>query len=310
MSSNNHSNQLIVLHFIGAGRSGSTLLNIMLDNHPTIMGTGELSFFVHGWEKGDYCSCERPLRECPFWQHVKTEWLKQTEMTSLEDYRQLQERYERYRRLPLILAESKFTSPKLKRYQTYTAKLYEIIGNLSQAKVIVDSSKNPARALALANTEEIDLRFVLLMRDVRAYVWSKQKTFIKDQAAGLGRNASPMPVWQSIMRWIGINLLSTWVSKKSKNHRLIRYEDLVENIEPTFSSIGALIDCDLAALAHSIKTGQPFSGRHIQAGNRLRMKKNIQLKAEESWQDMMPLKQKALSWKAAGWLMKKYGYSK
>lgn len=310
MGSNLQKKRSIVLHFIGAGRSGSTLLNIMLDNHPEIMGIGELSFFVHGWQKGDYCSCERPLPECLFWQNVKTAWLQRTGMPNIEFYRHLQRKYERYRRLPLILVESKLSSKNLRLYQAYTAELYSVIAELSQARIIVDSSKNPVRALALANAPNIDLRFLFLMRDVRAYVWSKQKAFAKNQVAGLGWTANPMPVWQSIFRWISINLLSARISKKSNGRCLIRYEDLVENIEVAFASIGNLIDCDLSTLAKSINEGQPFSGQHIQAGNRLRMQKNITLKGEESWQNKMPTKQKALSWGAAGWLMKKYGYSK
>ncbi len=300
--------KISVLHFIGAGRSGSTLLNLMLDNHPDIIGTGELSFFAHGWLKGDYCSCTQPLPTCSFWSRVQNEWLRRTDLPSMNIYLQLQQQFERNRRLPSVFFNSMIPSAAFQQYQIYTAQLYAVIRDLSGACIIADSSKNPIRALSLATIPEIDIRLVFLVRDVRGYVWSNQKVFNKNQEAGLGRTVMPIPVWRSTTRWGLTNLMSERVGKKANKCLLVRYEDMLDDMEQVFSDIGKLIDLDLSSIAASIVAGKTFYGRHVQAGNRLRMQKDIKLRREERWQDRMPVKEQSLSWMLVSWLMKRYGY--
>lgn len=299
---------MVVLHFVGAGRSGSTLLNIMLDNHPDVISTGELSFFVRGWLKGDYCSCEQLVSECSFWSEVKNEWLRRTGMPDLESYLSLQKQWERYRRLPPILLGSHVQKKAFLRYKKYTAHLYTVIQELSGATVVADSSKNPVRALSVAGIPEIDLRLVFLIRDVRGYAWAKQKKFYQNQEAGLGQTEMPTSTWKSASRWIVINLLSEWVGKKANSVLKVRYEDFIDDTQNVFFKLGNLLDLDFSQLAASIVSGQTFCANHVQAGNRLRMQKNIQLKSKESWQERMSKEDQLLAWRMAGWLMKKYGY--
>ncbi len=85
-----------VLYITGAGRSGSTILDIVLGNHPDIESTGELSNLVrNGWIGGEslkgierkrvrvpICTCGRrtdipdvedAAEACPFWSSVRRE---------------------------------------------------------------------------------------------------------------------------------------------------------------------------------------------------------------------------------------------
>lgn len=309
MNKQSNTERPIVVHFIGAGRSGSTLLNIILDNHPQIMGTGELLFLVRSWVNGDYCSCAQPLSSCPFWSTVFSEWLRRTGMNSPNEYLALQKMYERYRRLPRYLFGSVNSSEEFRKYSAYTSQLFQVIRELSDARVIVDSSKNPARVLSLTMVPDIDLRVIFLVRDVRGFSWSKQKEFHKNQQAGLGWSVKPSAVWKSSVEWTYINLLSEWILKKAERSLFIRHEDLLHNPEPTLSKIGCLIEMDLTDLAIGVQAGQTLAVNHIAAGNRLRMKKEIKLHRNETWKVNMPSKDQNLAWTLTGWLMKRYGYS-
>ncbi len=65
--------------------------------------------------------------------------------------------------------------PRFARYAEYTGALFNAIADLSGADVIVDSSKSPARALALSRTPGLDVRMLHLVRDVRGVAYSLRK---------------------------------------------------------------------------------------------------------------------------------------
>ncbi len=55
----------------GSGRSGSTLIERLLGELPSVCNVGEV---VHLWERGlqrgETCGCGTPLPDCPFWIRV------------------------------------------------------------------------------------------------------------------------------------------------------------------------------------------------------------------------------------------------
>ena len=62
-----------LLYIIGDGRSGSTLLNIALGNHPDAVAAGELcNVQRYLWRQDNWCSCGTPVHECSFWGAVST----------------------------------------------------------------------------------------------------------------------------------------------------------------------------------------------------------------------------------------------
>ena len=115
-----------VLFIMGAGRSGSTILDIVLGNHPEIESTGEVGLLPRtGWisqksireieEKKirlPLCACGRRLdvltagvadELCPFWSSVRREWVERAGQDDVESYPELQMTFERYRDCPLLL---------------------------------------------------------------------------------------------------------------------------------------------------------------------------------------------------------------
>src|SRR5690242_10887667 len=67
-------NNVKVLFIAGSGRSGSTLLDMLLGQINGFYSTGELRFI---WERGfgqnQLCGCGKPFRECDFWTEVVKE---------------------------------------------------------------------------------------------------------------------------------------------------------------------------------------------------------------------------------------------
>ena len=150
---------------MGSGRSGSTFLDAVLGNHPEIEGVGELGYHTRsGWGQALYCACGAPGNACTFWSDVRDEWTKRAGPDCVQEYATLQNMFERFRRWPRLFRERRKQSARFGAYANRTTALFEAIKEVSGRPVIVDSSKNPVRATALAMVPSIDLRLIHLVR--------------------------------------------------------------------------------------------------------------------------------------------------
>ena len=59
-----------VLYIAGYGRSGSTVLDMLLGSNPHMISMSELTHIFDFWEINSECSCGKPFRECDFWNRV------------------------------------------------------------------------------------------------------------------------------------------------------------------------------------------------------------------------------------------------
>lgn len=144
--------QIRVLYIMGAGHSGSTVLDIILGNHPDILSVGELSNFVRRRAiNGKYCACGKPANTCQFWSNIYWEWTHQIGTDDVEGYLALQNAFEHFRSWFNLQKQKRrgFQSPRFQAYVERTRALFEAIRVVSGKNIVVDSSKSPVRALAL-----------------------------------------------------------------------------------------------------------------------------------------------------------------
>jgi hypothetical protein len=300
-----------VLYVMGMGRSGSTLLDILIGSHSDAVGTGELANLVsRGWSHGDRCACGMDATVCSFWSAVREQWVSEVGSDPTAEYERLQESAERTRRLPWIGSRPTPDDPVVNRYGVLTTALFHAIERVSGKTVIVDSSKSPARALALSRLPGVDAFVVHLVRDSRAVAWSFAKHFDQDPTAGIQLEQPGFAGWRSALRWDLINTQSEWVRTQLPRGRSIRvrYEDLMDDPRGTIERIGALVGLDLSGLGEAVGAGARVPISHPVSGNRLRMDGSVQLLADEAWVGLMPhgeqTKVKVLTWP----FMRRYGY--
>ena len=61
-----------VVYVMGAGRSGSTVLDTILNNHEDVIGVGELvHLFIEGSAVKENCSCGEARDTCEIWSSVR-----------------------------------------------------------------------------------------------------------------------------------------------------------------------------------------------------------------------------------------------
>src|SRR5262249_52127789 len=156
-----------VLFIAGSGRSGSTLLDMLLGQIKGFCSTGELRFIWNrGFEENQLCGCGKPFRECEFWTEVVREAFGGFEAVDYVRIEELRKGAEHYVSNGLCV-QGELLTP-YKDYFEACQKLYQAIQKISGCEFIVDSSKNTAHGFVLMNIPQINLFTVHLIRDSRA----------------------------------------------------------------------------------------------------------------------------------------------
>jgi hypothetical protein len=286
----------MVLYIVGSGRSGSTLFERTLGATRGFFNVGEMNeLFRRVAPSDERCGCGEQFSQCPFWTAVGQRAFGGWDPSFVEGVAHLQRRVTRQRDLPLLLAAPRGPAAfvdALAQYQAVIARLYRAIVVESGAGVLVDASKGPALALALARSPEIDLRLVHLVRDSRgvAYSWAKTGVERPQAADGAGVMASYSPWWTAA--WWTTFQTETGVVRAALSHSArVRYEDFVE--DPRASIDRTLRVLNLAAYAAGLDhidgrqvTLQPSHGL---AGNPFRFRHgSVSLARDDAWRDKLP----------------------
>jgi Sulfotransferase family len=305
-----------VVSIIGSGRSGSTLLDIALGAHPSIEGVGALQKLTRsGWIRDDdrRCSCGAPIHRCPFWSDVRRRWVDLVGGDVVRRYIELQDRFERSNiQWPRVMVGQRRPFSGFRAYAAMTRALYRAVADSSGSPIVLDSSKKPLRTYALVATGAFDVRVIHLVRDGRGVVWSRSKALERDVAAGVPSDRAATPPWRTSVHWAQANMESEWVARRVDPGKAVRisYESLVADPIHTFARLSPVVGVDLDACAQALLRGDPIDPGHRVGGNRMRMAGPVQLRPDLEWTEKLPAEHARTFWALAGWLARRYGYSR
>lgn len=298
----------------GFGRSGSTMLDLMLGQAPGVFSAGEVrEIWQSGLVENRLCGCEQPFRDCSFWQAVGDAGFGGWDRVPLPDTLRLRYSVDRPWSFPALPASGMMTNLQ-SRIQEYTGtleRLYRAIAQVSGASMIVDSSNLPSHAFLLRKMPAIDLRVIHLVRDSRAVAWSWQKRVEKRRADGPSGYLPQYSPAGSSLRWMYYNGLTQSLRWLGVPYHLVRYEDLVRN--PYRVTAGLLGQAGL--------TGEAAQPSYIE-GHRVRLKQNhtvegnpmrfvvgdLDLRSDQAWQRQMPSRDQRLVTTLTLPLLRAYGY--
>jgi hypothetical protein len=252
---------------MGAGRSGTTLLDIMLGNQENVFSGGELNRFT--FRRGIPTEFPPESNRYQFWQRIK-EALSTT--YDLAEYDKLQDKFEYHwgtvKRLLNILSEKEY-----RRYQRFMKDYYTLIFNGIEEDILVDSSKFPGRALSTSETfPDHEVSYIYIRRDPVAVIDS----FAKKDVCHPSKDWLPANSY-----YFAVNILCRkTLDKLSKRHKCvsIRYEDLVLNPIDTLDRIQQGIDLDLSMVKNKIRADAELDVGNLFEGNRIRIPHKIKLK--------------------------------
>jgi hypothetical protein len=230
---------------VGAGRSGSTLLDTVLGAVDGWFSTGELrDLWQRGLVEGRRCGCGSKIIDCEVWGRVLDEPSGRGDRLldrPVEQVLTWQRRYGRTRHTRRLLGPGT-PEPDVAAYLATMDLLYTRIHEVTGAKVVVDSSKRPSDAALASRLPSVDARAVHLVRDPRAvtFSWSRTKPELDADAP------APMPnrgVLLSIRVWNELNLVAELVHRRLGADRMtrVRYEDLVADPRRVVAEVLSLV---------------------------------------------------------------------
>jgi hypothetical protein len=236
-----------VIYVMGAGRSGSTVLGVVLGNCENIFFAGELEAWLRRSGIPNFAEPERTR----FWEAVREKIDGRDELFGEHALRRVEHTLSLFRL-------SAWRSRELRqRYRDTMEELYGAIATLAGGTHIVDTSHYPLRARELRRLEGIDLYLVYLVRDPRGVVSSFAKRDVLQSSKGL---------LAANLYLLATHLLSSLVFLSHPRDRrvFVRYEDFIEDPTAVSTAILSHVDAppnppDLA----SLKTGTPFQGNRM-----------------------------------------------
>lgn len=301
-----------ILYIAGWGRSGTTILANILGQFDGAVSVGELHYiWSRGFEPEWLCGCGDPVRECDYWSDVfelafgGREALNRDEVLSAE-------RGVRTRHLLKLWYACLRRSGGV--YAIALAQLYGGIAARGDARVIVDSSKDPADAVVVASLADYDVYVVHLVRDPRAvaFSWSRRKEI--PMRSGGPSLVDRVGWFRSTVTWLAYNLAIGTIVRSASRGRLlrVRYEDFVaepvETVDKVTTFAGLRRDpswCAPLASGRAVRL-QPA---HTVSGNPDRFKTGVvPIQLDDEWvRSMSRLKRLGTTIVAAP-LMLWYGY--
>ncbi len=264
----------LIVYIAGFGRSGSTLLDILLGNHEDIASLGEVaSLFKQAGRLR--CSCGQDVSACEVWRPI-SESVRRCASGDWARARQTQAAVEAFPpglAAPLAGRRSQ-REAAVAIYRQLMRELFRAIKEVTGRPIAVDSSKTAWRTLyrplRLATLCGLDVRVIHLIRDGRRVMGSEMRgTDPQIERGAEGRRV--LRGYKAVASWAWTNLLTAWVLRELPrgNVMRLRYEDLMQNPAGTLEEIGAFIDVNTAGLQARVAACQPLVVHHLLGGNRL-----------------------------------------
>ncbi len=307
-----------VLYILGEGRSGSTLIDNILNEMDGVVSLGEVQFWwQRGYQENQLCGCGERFRECEFWRTVVG---SVGEEDDVEDIGKKLEaaRYHSLAAFPgaavrdLVGAFRKSGSSCHKAIVGSIDKLYQSAAAYTNAKVVVDSSKTVHMAYFLARYSECDIRFLHLVRDARGVAFSRGKRKVRSEVSDKKVYMPRMGPAKSAIKWVVNNLLSEQVVG-GRPYKRVRYEDFVKDPKGVLGDIIRFVEHDGGNAEDLIDDDHnvTFRGNHTVSGNPGRLSHGEKkIRADERWRSEMSLgariKVGLISWP----VLLRYGYGK
>lgn len=309
-----------VIYVCSSGRSGSTLLDLLLGSHSNAFSLGEIEHLPKNLALDTPCSCGATARSCEFWATAVEQLCRDLRVdvrgdpyrlnlgfylaTRVIDPSHQTERYKRRRRFVLALKHAEYAgwvgSGVLRVFGRdfeegvrNTLRLYEVVRKNSNKRVLIDSSKEYRKAIALFKARPKQVKVILLHRDGRGVFYSKKKSGFSAQ-----RCVKPWVRFYSR----AIPLLNKHIPDECLVR--VRYEDLAGAPEATIKGV-----CERVGLSFEKKMLDfREATHHVLNGNEMRLKDVSGIRVDDAWRRQLTDQELAYFERVAGDMNRRLGY--
>jgi hypothetical protein len=248
-----------MLYIGGIGHNGSTILDIILNNSKDSMSLGEFAGLYSKISSNQKCSCGKSIPDCDFWSKILTKNDISQNTANLHS----KEKY---------YFDFLFRNLKAKEYVEIWDELFSNIFNYTNKNILIDSSKNISRGLALLKHSEFDVYFIHLVRDPRGFNNSKNKRRAK--------SGDKDKYIKDFSKWYIKNLMASVVKLISRKRYLkINYENLLLHPSNTLEEIEKFTNESFGLSKEKIKNDDYLLNQHKFAGNGISRKDKIKFQS-------------------------------
>lgn len=257
-----------IIYIIGAGRSGTTLLEIILGNGHNIFNAGELNRYPY--RDGVARDREPESLSYQFWDEIRSELIKKHDLAKQE---KLHKQFEYHVGFVKYFLKAPYKKEEYREYQEFIYDFYKLIFNKINQPIITDSSKYPGRAMNLPKTLPYEISYIYIKRDPVNVVKSFAKKDVEQSTKG----------WLSANLYYFIaNFLCTIALKKlRKRHKtsIIKYEELIEEPSKVLKQVETELTINLQDVIQKIQENKLLDiCPYIFDANRIRFQTNIKIR--------------------------------
>lgn len=269
-----------IIYIAGYGRSGSTILDILLGNSPQAISLGEIGqLWIRPIEDEVFCSCGKKVHYCDYWRSI-SEHSKMSISIYNKIYNNsaLNKKIESWSSFFNIINNKNNKSKQL--YSMLMKELFKNISSSNDVRILIDSSKSSYgfmwRYLALKKIVGLDIKVIHLTRNLRAVINSKTKGNNRNLAMNINK----------VERFIGVRTIIGWLIANfscsigrlffpSSSWKHISYEFLMDEPVKCLQSLEVFCNLDLTSSIDCVQRGSSFPEQHLIGGNRLAKTKRI-----------------------------------
>ncbi len=304
---------LPILYVGGWGRSGSTLLDRLLDQVPGLVAVGEMrDIFLRGPIENRLCGCGERFSTCPFWTAVGDRAFGQWDRVDARALASARLRLDRPWHLPLLMRPglSERYAAEHRRFVDALGAIYRAVLEVTGGRVVVDSSNIPTFALLLRAVPGADVRLLHLTRDSRGVAFSWRKTVEKRDGAEAPELMLRYGPTQASARYVLYNALTEALRLGRSPYLRVRYEDLVARPAASLDQIAAFVGIEPGVASALVRDGDvDLAPGHNIDGNPIRFKHGtITVRTDDAWRrEMAPPDRRVVSVLTSPLLLR-YGY--
>ncbi len=297
---------LRVVHVVGKGRSGSTLLDDVLGTMPGVASLGEVRLlWSRALGEGYLCACGEPVRSCPVWRPALEAAVGDLSPERFARVDQLQSKVMAWPQLPRLLAGVRRDADH--ELGEIMGRLYQALAHELDADTLVDSSKWPLPPAVLGQVPGVEPWVLHLVRDPRAVAHSYQR-----RKGGIGQPELPrFGAVHTSLSWTARNATAELARRPlpAGRFRRLRYEDLVADPRAEVAGLGDWLGIPDADAGFVDDRTVHLAAAHLIGGNPRRFERgDVRIEPDTEWSSVSSTARRRTVSTLTAPLRRRYGY--